>query len=97
MSDQLLEQLSKTAGVDLLALKEKYANVAKTSASSNMSDEAKHAEDALSKYAICNACQGQGIVKSVYNHMVMEKTCELCDGESVILKQIVDTELVKSS
>lgn len=96
MSDKLLEELSKTAGVDLLALKEKYAarNVA---ASTELTEQAKQAHDTLSKYVICQSCQGRGIVKSIYNHMVMEKTCEVCDGESVVLRQFVDTEMEKLS
>jgi DnaJ-class molecular chaperone len=34
---------------------------------------------------ICRTCNGIGIVKSLYNHMVMERTCTDCEGEGVIV------------
>lgn len=30
----------------------------------------------LDKYVICRACGGIGIKKYVYNHMLLQKTCE---------------------
>ncbi len=93
MSDKLLEELSKSAGVDLMALKEKYSSRKSGGIGTNLSEEAKKADETLSKYIICQTCQGQGIVKSIYNHMVMEKTCEVCDGESVVLRAAVDREI----
>lgn len=44
----------------------------------------------LSKYNICKACQGLGTVKTIYNFITMEKTCEECDGESIVLQEGVD-------
>ena len=39
----------------------------------------------LNNYRICMSCSGKGTVKSIYNHMVLERDCEECDGESVVL------------
>jgi DnaJ-class molecular chaperone len=95
MSEKLLEELSRTAGVDFLALKQKYSSNSSGSIVSNesASEEVINAHNSLSKYAVCQVCQGQGIVKSVYNHIVMEKTCESCDGESIVLREAFDKEI----
>ena len=45
---------------------------------------AKEAFEALNDYYVCKTCQGMGLVKEVYNHMVMERNCPECDGESII-------------
>lgn len=94
MSDKVLGELSRTAGVDLIALKEKYSSLSKQQGSKTSAEtkKAEEANEVLSKYVICQACNGQGIVKSVYNHMVMEKTCEACDGESIVLKELINRE-----
>jgi DnaJ-class molecular chaperone len=47
-------------------------------------------DEVLSKYHICKACNGSGIVRTLYNHMTMEKTCEECDGDSIILQEHYD-------
>ena len=40
--------------------------------------------DALKSLRICPACKGLGIASSVYNHMVISRTCAPCDGDGVI-------------
>ncbi len=42
----------------------------------------------LDDYKICQTCQGQGIVREIYNHYVMEKTCPECEGDSVIYRDL---------
>lgn len=32
----------------------------------------------------CGDCDGFGLRKVIYNHMVREQNCERCDGEGVI-------------
>lgn len=89
-SDQsTLDSLSKQAGVDFAALKTKYSNKTTTESISNV-DSSKDTS-ALDKYKICSNCNGQGIIKSIYNHMVVEKDCEVCDGESIVLKKAVES------
>ena len=43
-------------------------------------------EDKLSKLRICPQCGGLGMMKEFYNHMVISKTCSMCDGEALIAK-----------
>ncbi|KAG5191043.1 hypothetical protein JKP88DRAFT_242918 [Tribonema minus] len=38
---------------------------------------------ALDKYVICKECSGLGIRKELYNHMVLERSCEHCDGDGI--------------
>jgi len=38
----------------------------------------------LENLVICRVCQGQGIVKKLYNHMVMDRMCEVCDGDGLV-------------
>jgi hypothetical protein len=45
----------------------------KNSNSSTGTNEAIEAFRKLDKYKICNACNGAGVVKYKYNHMVLEK------------------------
>ena len=33
---------------------------------------------------ICESCQGIGVVKAKYNHIVREMNCEVCDGEGLL-------------
>lgn len=94
-SNAELKKLSEVAGVDFIALREKYhAHISENSKSTeNYSVEDVNArrqvDEKLSLYKICENCQGIGIVKSQYNFMVLEKTCEVCDGDSVILRETV--------
>lgn len=91
---ELLDNLSRSAGVDLNGLRDKYRGI-------SPADEAKRAnlpqsgerikqEDLakLDNYKICKSCLGKGTVKTVYNHMVLEKDCEECDGESIVDKRV---------
>ena len=36
-----------------------------------------------SKIRVCEACRGERVIKREYNHRVVERTCETCDGEGV--------------
>lgn len=38
----------------------------------------------VDRMSVCRKCNGQGIVKHVYNHMVQDRTCSDCDGDGVI-------------
>jgi DnaJ-class molecular chaperone len=100
MSDHLsLQRLGKTAGIDLVALKLKYeSSIASSSASSNshgcsryntkehsgLESNKTDSFSALDKYIVCRNCNGMGTTKSIYNFMVLEKECNVCDGESII-------------
>jgi len=101
MADQLsntLNNLSKTAGVDLNALKDKYRNIQRETAQCNASSlSAKETKDLerLNNYKICKTCLGKGTVKTIYNHMVLERDCEECDGDSIILTQERIDEIAK--
>ena len=37
-----------------------------------------------SKIRVCEACRGERSIKHEYNHRVMERMCETCDGEGVL-------------
>ena len=50
-----------------------------------------------SRLEICWTCQGLRIQKVPYGHMILERTCEACDGEGVILKNQEPTLVSKSS
>jgi excinuclease UvrABC ATPase subunit len=58
-------------------------------------DAAKAAFSALDDYYICKTCNGRGLVKEVYNHMVLEKNCPDCDGECV-MKKVVKVDVIKA-
>lgn len=42
-----------------------------------------HHEDRLSGLIICRECQGAGTIHEEYNHMVISKTCRMCDGDGI--------------
>jgi hypothetical protein len=107
MSESDLEFISKTSGVDFLALREKYKNVkhdgseqspvtkttdtAPSDSNTDKLGKQPHVVDEiLSRYNICKACNGLGIVKTIYNHMTMERTCEECDGDSIVMQANLD-------
>lgn len=93
-SETKLKGLSGSAGVDLLALKQKYEGVRNTQIQREKEEEGHQEKETterdiqadyntLDKYKICKRCGGQGIVKEIYNHMVLDKTCEECDGDCI--------------
>lgn len=108
-----LEKLSKTAGVDFKALREKYINISSNNNTNNLEElQAELKEESkeeifvntnlhvsekdylvmnekLDQYKICQGCQGLGTIKTNYNHMVLERTCDQCDGESIQLKSFL--------
>ena len=45
------------------------------------------AEDRAARRSVvaCFACQGQRTIKEEYNHRVMERMCDRCDGEGVLV------------
>lgn len=94
-----LHALSKTAGVDFNGLRDKYLNIkgkaiAEAKGQPGAQPEAKNLER-LDNYRICKWCNGRGTVKSVYNHMVLERDCEECDGESIVLSNQRLEEIAK--
>ncbi len=48
------------------------------------SEEAIEAFRKLDRYKICRACNGVGVVQYKYNYMMLEKTCEVCDGDVIM-------------
>ena len=40
--------------------------------------------DALESLRICLSCKGLGVVSSIYNHIVMTRSCETCGGDGVV-------------
>lgn len=49
----------------------------------------------LDQYRTCDACQGRGLVKTIYNFMVLESNCNECDSEGVI--KMVDNATAKET
>ena len=37
-----------------------------------------------SRIKVCDACRGMRVIKTEYNHRVMERMCERCEGEGVL-------------
>ena len=37
----------------------------------------------LDKLRICKACEGSGMARHLYNHIILERTCENCEGDGV--------------
>ena len=94
----LFQRFQNNCGVNFSQLKQKYENmtnaeVSLASTPSTMSSmdnkPMQSANDCLNKYVICRDCNGAGVIKYIYNHMAMQKTCELCDGDSVVLSEFV--------
>ena len=97
------DKLSKQSGIDFNALKEKYSVKSSSSTSTlgaediltetmqadllNRRQEAHQANEALSKYRICDTCHGTGIQKYIYNFISMETNCDQCEGEGLIKKK----------
>jgi len=93
------DQISKSAGVDFNHLKDKYKSLqtkidAEYSSNNVSARETKISEttvpvskndiERLDNYRICKTCLGKGTVKRIYNHMVLERDCEECDGNSIV-------------
>ena len=97
--------LSAQAGIDFVALKDKYSKVAeqqKRAATAEgdpqFEEKRKAAEQAnavLDRYTTCAMCQGTGIFRSVYNFRTMESNCEACDGDGIMMKRQVE-EIIKT-
>ena len=98
-SDDKLKSLAETTGVDFIALKKKYTGVKAvqektvnnnknvtntnektTSGGSSIQEQ----YVSLDKYVVCKTCKGMGIIKEIYNHMVLDKTCPECEGDSIM-------------
>ena len=47
--------------------------------------EAINIQKTLDNYKICKTCIGKGYTTYIYNHRVMEMTCEECDGDSIVI------------
>ena len=51
---------------------------------------------ALDDYVICKSCLGKGTVKSLYNKcIVVERECEECDGNSIVMRNTVSIAMKK--
>lgn len=99
-----LDSLSAACGVDLVKLKQKYSGMAgmagdrpaavqQDTVFSQIKPAVLTSQDIanrLDNYKICKTCNGQGIVRTLYNHRVMESNCEGCDGEGVMSASVVD-------
>ncbi len=95
MSERDLDYISKVSGIDFLALREKYKRYPQPQDQSATSTHDQrgnvgNVHEVLSKYSVCQACNGLGIIKTIYNHMSLEKTCDECDGDSIILRENVN-------
>lgn len=99
----MIDNISKSAGVDFNHLKNKYKSLqtkidAENSLNNVTARETKLSESAvpvsnndmqrLDNYRICKTCLGKGTVKRIYNHMVLERDCEECDGNSIVYSVI---------
>jgi len=103
-SEAELKKLGDTAGVDFIALKNKYAGMSYSTKTDGMNgtksvsesklsaEEIKEAHERLDAFKICPACNGLGYTKEIYNHQVKEKECKECDGESIIMNNVVKKE-----
>ena len=93
--NRLKETLKATSDIDLDALRAKYANRAKQSEGKDKDErtKSKDVNAVLSKYSICQGCGGTGMQKSIYNHRVMEKTCEVCDGDVLLKKATIESSI----
>ena len=90
-SDADLERLSAACGVDLLQLKDKYSGVSKANKEmpekGKMSaEEARVTQARLDQYAVCQSCQGSGLMRVVYNFVSTERNCSECGGDGLLTK-----------
>jgi DnaJ-class molecular chaperone len=42
----------------------------------------------LDTILICPMCNGLGLRKDIYNHIVREYTCDKCDGDGILQKEL---------
>jgi len=59
-----------------------------TTTTTEIDDKTKEAiniQKTLDNYKICKTCIGKGYTSYIYNHRVMEMTCEECDGDSIVI------------
>ena len=100
-NDNILKAVGNTAGVDFISLRNKYSGMSgikPTKVRGQEIDEIKakanaEAHERLDKFQICKKCNGVGYIKEIYNHQVREKNCDECDGESLVMKQILANEV----
>ena len=98
-TEDKLKELQTNCGIDFIALKQKYSkheynNNNKTSEFGSVSASMKQQQfDSLDKYSICKSCLGAGVTKSIYNHMVLERTCNECNGDSILLNPKYNAQL----
>lgn len=89
-SEEELQKLSATIGIDLIKVKEKYDGITTRSVTEAIvplpAQQQKNIESlkTLDKYSVCQFCQGSGIMKVPYNHMILEKNCSECGGEGIL-------------
>ena len=100
-----LNNLSKESGIDFNLIKKKYENINQGTSESSYSKLSNHNSiqdhrvgsdldnHSLDKYRICKSCLGKGTIKTIYNHMVLEKECEECLGESIVFTQNINEKI----
>ena len=103
-NDQALRTASETSGIDFSALKSKYSSGsafrrATPTTQSEIDDiklqAAKESHARLDNLKICTKCEGLGYINERYNHQVKEINCPQCDGESILMKQVLQEEINK--
>ena len=91
--DADVKTILKSHGYDVEQLRKKYTNkglgttasyVGGTVKRSNGADSSATSQSEINDIYICKSCQGQGIVKDIYNHVVRERNCDVCEGEGVL-------------
>ncbi|KAG9405912.1 hypothetical protein AC1031_003829 [Aphanomyces cochlioides] len=75
---------------ELSVLREKYSAANVASLGIPHSVVGAESSSSSASFAICWQCQGQRIEKVMYNYMVMERTCEACNGEGVVRRKPID-------
>ncbi|CAM9692819.1 unnamed protein product [Discosporangium mesarthrocarpum] len=98
-----LEELKNRTGIDFANLHAKYKPYSAGSAAPSTKSPSRRAMEntpdtvpsmprddklaRLDKYTICGSCNGLGVQKEVYNHMVLEKACKACQGECILVRK----------
>jgi DnaJ-class molecular chaperone len=85
---KLYDKLQSNTGVDFEALRIKYQraeSIKNPNTSGYREEEIKATHYQLDKYKICQKCNGQGLIKQTYNHIVKQVNCDACDGDAILL------------
>jgi len=103
--DSDVKAILKSHGYDVEHFRQKYTKkassatptlVKRTKGSSVHECDASKQRD-IDEICICNSCQGLGIIKDTYNHIVREINCDTCETEGILWKQRSTGTLVPMS